>query len=144
VGRIDVYVKTIYRTSVFGVPTVIDENYRDDLELLEERIITLKARNFDEAILKGEKEATKYAVETKYLNPYGQKVRQKYIGSIDAFELFDDFEANVEVYSTTFIIESSLTNSQVTNNLMGNVYKNDRKIRTIFFNSEFSGIFKKC
>ena len=137
-------VKTIYRTSVSGAPKVIDENYRDNYDLLEERIVTLKARNFDEAISKGEKKAIKYALETKYLNPYGQKVSQKYIGSIDAFELFENFEANIEVYSTTFIVENSVTNDEITNNIMGNVYKNDRKIRTRFLNSEFSGIFIKC
>ncbi len=137
-------VKTLYRTSASGKPKITNEHYRDDLDLLEERIVTVKARNFDEAISKGEKEATTYASETEYLNPYGQKIRQKYIGSIDVFEPFESIEANVEVFSTTYLIKSSITNSEITDNVMGIVYKNDRELRINFLNSEFSEVIKKC
>ena len=132
-------VKTLYRTTTLGKPKKTDKYYRKNLDLIEERIITIKARNFDEAISKGEKEAIKYASETEYLNPYGQKVKQKYIASIDAFEPFEKLEANIEIFSTTFLSDTSITNSKLTNNMMGKIYKNERKLRTNFLNSEFSG-----
>lgn len=131
-------VKTLYRTTTLGKPKKTDKYYHKNLDLIEERIITIKARNFDEAISKGEKEATKYASETEYINPYGQKVKQKYIGSIDVFEAFEKLKANIEIFSTTFLSDTSITNSKLTNNMMGKVYKNERKLRTKFLNSEFS------
>lgn len=137
-------VKTLYRTVASGKPRITDENFRDDIDLVEERIVTIKARNFDEAITKGEKEAIKYASETDYPNPYGQKVIQKYIGSTDAFEPFEEIEANVEVYSSTYMIDSSVTDSEITDNVMGKRYKNDNKIRTKFLNSKFSAVAGKC
>ena len=136
-------VKTIYRILASGKPKITDENYREDLDLIQERIVTIKARNFDEAISIGEKEAIKYASETEYLNPYGQSIRQEYIGSIDAFEPFESISANVEVFSTTYLIESSINNDEITDNIMGKFYQNDKKIRTKFINSEFSGFIKK-
>jgi len=132
-------VKTLYRTIAFGQPTKIDKYYRENLDLIEERIVTLKARNFEEAISKGEKEAIKYASQTKYINPYGQKVKQEYIGSIDVFEPFKKLEANIEIFSTIFLSNKSITNAKLTNNMMGKVYKNERKLRRKFLNSEFSG-----
>lgn len=132
-------VKSLYRTVALGKPKKTDKYYRENLDLIEERIVTVKARNFNEAITKGEKEAKKYASETEHINPYGQKVKQKYIGSLDAFELYDKLKANLEVFSTTYLIKTSVSNSKLTNNVMGKVYKNEKKIRTKFFNREFSG-----
>jgi hypothetical protein len=132
-------VKTLYRTTALGKPKKTDDYYRENLDSIEERIVTIKARNFDEAISKGEKEAKKYASETNYLNPYGQKIKQKYIGSIDIFEPFAKIEAKIEIFSTTFLINSSISNTKLTNNIMGKVYKNEKKLRIKFFNSQFSG-----
>jgi len=132
-------VKTLYRTTASGKPEKTDKFYREELDLIEERIVTIKARNFDEAISKGEKEAIKYASETEYSNPYGQKVKQKYIGSIDIFELYEELESNIEVFSTTYLSDTSITNSKLTNNTMGKIYKNEKELRTKFLNSEFSG-----
>ena len=132
-------IKTLYRTTAMKKPKKTDKYYRKNLDLIEERIVTVKARNFDEAINKGEKEAIKYASETEYINPYGQKVKQKYIGSIDAFEPYGKLKANIEVFSTTYLCKASITNAKLTNNIMGKIYKNEKKIRRKFFNRELSG-----
>ena len=132
-------IKTLYRTTAKKKPKQTDKNYREDIDLIEERIVTLKARNFNDAITKGEKEAKEYASQTEYINPYGQKMKQKYIGSIDVFEPFDKIKANTEVFSTTYLIKTSVSNDKLTNNMMGKIYKNEKKIRTKFFNIEFSG-----
>jgi len=132
-------VKTLYRSTASGKLEKTDKFYREELDLIEERIVTIKARNSDEAISKGEKEAIKYASETEYSNPYGQKVKQKYIGSIDVFEPYEELESNIEVFSTTYLSDTSITNSKLTNNTMGKIYKNEKELRTKFFNGEFSG-----
>ena len=133
-------IKTLYRTIATDKPTKTDKYYRENIDLIEERIVTVKARNFNEAITKGEREAKKYASKTEYINPYGQKVKQKFIGSIDAFEPFDKIKANIEVFSTTYLSKSSVSNDKLTNNVMGKIYKNEKKIRTKFFNKEFNEI----
>lgn len=135
-------VKTLYRTKTVGKAKAIDSAYHDNYHLIEERIFTLKARSFDEAISKGEKEAIIYAKETSHLNPYGQKVVQKYIGSIDVFEPFEEIKANVEVFSTTFLVNKTVSNEQITSNMFGKEIKNEKKLRKKFLDCEFSGIVK--
>ena len=135
-------VKTLYRTRAVGKTTAIDSAYHDTYDLIEERILTLKARSFDEAISKGEKEAIRYAKETCHLNPYGQKVVQKFMGSIDAYEPFEAIEANVEVFSTTYLVNKTVSNEHITNNMFGNELKNEKKLRKKFLNREYSGVVK--
>ena len=76
-------VKTLTRWEAIGKPKSIDENFDEDATLVEERIVLIKARSFDEAIKKGEKEAENYLDE--YKNFYGQKVKQRYLKVCDAF-----------------------------------------------------------
>ncbi len=136
-------VKTIYRSKAVGRPKATDKRYRKDLDMIEEPIVNIKARSFDEAIKKGEIEARKYASSSPHINPYGQKVIQKYIGSIDAFEPFEDLSENKEVYSSTQLIPATWSNKTVTDRILGPEYKNERQLRTKFLNREFSGIVKK-
>ncbi len=135
-------VKTLYRTDAIGVPNKVNDDYREDLVLIEERIVTLKARTFNEAILKGEKSAIKYASETSYINPYGQAVRQEYIGYIDAFEPFGEVAPNVEIFSSTFLIEKSLPESEIVERVVGKEYERERKARLKFLNRDYSGEIK--
>ena len=135
-------VKTLYRTDAVGKPKKVNDDYRENVVLIEERIVTLKARTFDEAISKGEKEAVTYASETSHINPYGQNVEQKYIGYIDAFEPFEDIAPNIEVFSSTFLTEKNLSKSQVIDCVAGIEYENERQIRLKFLNREYSGEIK--
>ncbi len=68
-------VKTLTRWEAIGKPTNIDDNYDEEATLIEERIVLIKARSFDEAINKGEKEAKEDLSE--YKNFYGQKIKQR-------------------------------------------------------------------
>jgi hypothetical protein len=135
-------VKTLYRTDTIGAPKKVNEDYQEDLVLIEERIVTLKARTFDEAISKGEKEAITYARETSHINPYGQEVRQEYIGYIDAFEPFEELAPNIEVFSSTFLAEKSLPKSELIARVAGKEYENERQIRIKFLNKKYSGKIK--
>ena len=135
-------IKTIYRTKAIGKPDVVDAYYKKNIDMVEERIVVLKARNFDEAIRKGEKEANEYVGGT-HINPYGQKVVQKYIGTIDVFEMFDDLELNAEIYSSTHLIPKDESSKKISDRIMGKEYKNELKIRKKFLNREFSGVIRK-
>ena len=132
-------VKTLYRTDVIGKPEKVSNDYREDLVLIEERIVTLKARTFEEAISKGEKEAIAYANGTSHINPYGQKVEQKYLGYINVFDPYDEVAPNIEVFSSTFLAEKNLSNTQIINRVVGIEYESERQLRLKFCNREFSG-----
>lgn len=136
-------VKTIYRTKAIGKPTATDKYYRRALDMIEERIVLIKARSFSEAIKKGEKEAIKYTSTEHHINPYGQKVVQKYIGSIDAFETFEDMAENKEMYSSTHLVPAAWSNKTITARMFGPEHNNERQLRKKFLNRQFSGIVKK-
>ncbi len=93
-----------------GKPKTVDGNFDSDATLLEERVVLIKARSFDEAIKKDENEAANYLSE--YKNFYGQKVKQRYLKVCDAFELFDDPNENcVEVFSLTEMVSKEVKDS---------------------------------
>ncbi len=103
-------VKTLTRWEAIGKPKSIDENFDEDATLVEENFFLIKARSFDEATKKGEKEAKNNLSE--YKNFYGQKVKQRYLEVCDAFELFDEPNENgVEVFSSTEIISDKIKDS---------------------------------
>ena len=111
-------VKTLTRWEAIGKPAKIDDNYDEETTLLEERIVLIKARNFDEAIKKGEKEAKDNLSE--YKNFYGQKIRLRYLESCDAFELFDEpIETGVEIFSSIETVSRKIKDSALIENKMG-------------------------
>ncbi|GAA5216471.1 DUF4288 domain-containing protein [Corallincola platygyrae] len=132
--------KTLYRTVANGDPIAIDEHYRSDLVLIEERVVSIKARSFDDAIKWGEAEAEKYAKETSFVNPYGQDVTQEYLGFIDVFEPFENLPAGIEVFSSTYLAPQTLSPSQLIEHQAGCLFENERELRLKFCNQEFSGV----
>jgi hypothetical protein len=54
-------VKTLHRTQPIGRPVGRDKLYARAITLVEERVVILEARSFEEAIRRGEAEARKYA-----------------------------------------------------------------------------------
>jgi len=54
-------VKTLYRTRVVGRPARRDAAYDGDANVVEERVVLFRARSFDDAIRKAEREARAYA-----------------------------------------------------------------------------------
>ena len=99
-------VKTLYRTSARGRPVRRDAAFDPNAALIEERVLLVRARSFDEAIRKGEDEAREYARRPTYRNPYGQRVTTKYLEVCDAFNLFDEPANRREVYSRTEIVRA--------------------------------------
>ncbi len=111
-------VKTLTRWETFGEPASIDENYDEDIVFVEERVVLIKARSFDEAIKKGEKEARDDLSE--YPNFYGQTVKQRYLEVCDAFELFEEpKESGVEVFSSIECVSKTVDDSIIIENKFG-------------------------
>ncbi len=131
-------VKTLTRWEAIGKPKSIDENFDEDVTLVEERIVLIKARSFDEAIKKGEKEAKNNLSE--YKNFYCQEVKQRYLEVCDAFELFDEPNENgVEVFSSTEIVSEKIKDSTLIEGKFGKVESLEaKKKRRKFWNSELT------
>ena len=131
-------VKTVYRIEAKGMPVTADDRFDPEATGVEERVVLIRARSFDEAIAKGEAEAKEYASDT-YTNPYGQVVRTRFLRKSDAFELYDDPGANVEVYSSTELMPKATSNQQIVDQHFGvHETKAVHKTRRKFFNAKFS------
>ncbi len=76
--------------------------------------MTVRARNFDEAIRKAEEDAKNYSMELpRYRNCFGQLVRKRYLGLCDAFEMDCESASVAEVFSEMRLIPSALTKKNV-------------------------------
>jgi hypothetical protein len=112
-------VKTLYRTSARGRPVRRDAHYDPRAALIEERVVLVKARSFQEAIRKGEKEARAYVRGLTYRNPYGQHVTTKYLESCDVFRLFKAPANGCEVYSRMAIVRTGASATRMIDTLLG-------------------------
>jgi hypothetical protein len=132
-------VRTVYRSVPAGRPQGTDEDYAADVTLVEDRVVLIRARNFEEAIHKGEIEAKAYAAEALHRNPYGQPVQQRFLGYCDAYELWAEPGASIEIFSSTEIVAKSESDSRVIDRFIGS--KESRKAnrqRRNFFNIVFN------
>src|SRR6266404_8331606 len=103
-------VKTIYRSRCSGKTS--RPKGRTATTVVEERVVIFRARSFAEAIRKAEKEAKEYC-NWEYTNPFGQKVKTKYLGACDAFILFDPPKSGTEVYSGMNAIDPTISDAKV-------------------------------
>lgn len=147
-GRIDMNwswfgVKTIYRIEAFGRPQAIDSAYDPDATLIEERIVLFRARSFDEAIRRAEKEATQYAA-SQHRNPYGQTVKMRYLKSCDAFLMDESPGVSVEVFSATEVVHKQIPDDEILDSKLGKQRgSNDRQQRLKFLHQELAGTAPK-
>lgn len=132
-------VKTLYRACARGRPTKRDRHYQPDATLIEERVVLVRAADFDHALKGANREALAYARDG-YENLYGQKIETTFLGACDAFELFDPPGPAREVYSRTEIASRRLSNAAVVKQLMGpNSTKSERYARRQFVSRTLAG-----
>lgn len=112
-------VKTLYRVEARGRAARKDSDFDPDATLVEERVVLVRARSFDDAIARAEKEARAYAASPRWASPYGQQVATRYLGECDAFLLAADPGAGAEVYSRTAIVSASLSDNAMAESLLG-------------------------
>jgi Domain of unknown function (DUF4288) len=106
-------VKTLHRTEVRGRPGGRDAHYSNRMALVEERVVVLRARSFEEAIEKAEAEAKEYARGCQHRNPYGQRVRSRYLGYRSAYVFYDGVDSGTEVFSTTEVVPRSVSDRAI-------------------------------
>jgi hypothetical protein len=131
-------VKSIYRTETTGKAYSVGDGFSDEFDMIEERIVTVKARSFDEAIERVEKAAAEYAA-TPFTNPFGQTVQWKYTGSSDVYEPYDSIPADLEVYSNTYLISRALSDEELADNVLGRSFENEDDLRMNFLDSDIVG-----
>jgi hypothetical protein len=128
-------VKTLYRTQAVGRPRNVDAHFDSDCTLIEERVVIFRARSYEEAIQKAENEARSYPLPS-YRNIYGQRVVQRYLGTCDAYELFDPPAPSREVFSSTEVVSGSVTNEEIVSRRFGDEMRPNRSARTKFMDAE--------
>src|SRR5213594_645274 len=111
-------VKSLYRWHASGRPRAKDARFDARVSLVEERVVLFQARTFGEAIRAAEKEARAY-VKGKHVNPYGQQVRIRYLGAVDAFQMFGPPGRLVEVFSNTELVPKRVPDRVVVDRRMG-------------------------
>jgi hypothetical protein len=115
------------------------------MTLVEERIVILRARGFEEAIRKGEAEARSYARDCRHRNPYGQQVRQRYLAYCDAY-IFDDApKEGAEVYSSTEVAPRKSSDRALLRRVIGRkesrrAHQSRRNILDIVFDAPAPGV----
>lgn len=112
-------VRSLYRLVALGRPKNPSASYAPDATLVEERIVLVKARNNEEALRKAETEGKNYARSIRHTNGYGQRIKNRILKVLDAYELFDSLSSGAEVFSTTEEIDASIPDEQICKRLIG-------------------------
>ena len=111
-------VRTLYRWEAKGRPVRRPAHYDPKMTLVEDRVVLVKARGHREAIRKGEQEAKRY-VNGAVVNPFGQKVRIRYLGVCDAGEIYEDLATGAELFSDTYAVSRDCSDESVIDRFRG-------------------------
>ena len=134
-------VKTVFKITALGEPKGMDEHYRPDLAMIEERIVLIEAQGHDHAIALAEAQATRYAENYSHTNPYGQEVRCEYLGLANSYEAYpfeEQDETFPEVFSATRVLDASTTDAAIADALLG-PEEPPGEWRRVFLNVAFNG-----
>ena len=136
------FVKTLYRWVTSGKPSVTDRHFDPEFTLVEERIVMFNARDKDHALDLGAREARSYARHS-YFNPYGQRVRTRYLGVAWALELLDALGSGAEVWTSTEALPATISDSEVIKRRVGHEESPTELRRRInILNREFNAVPK--
>jgi len=135
-------VKTLFRLAATGKPKSPDRDFDPESTMVEERVVLFQARGFEDAIKQAEDEAQRYRGRTRFVNIYGQTVKLKFLGALDAFAIVDlSPSAGCEVYSSTAIVSRGVSNERLVNERFGKPEKRAAKTRHKFVDGEIlSGV----
>jgi hypothetical protein len=138
-------VRTVYRLEARGRPVGRDASYSPSTTLVEERVVVLKARSVPEAIQKAEADARRYAAECRHRNPYGQRVRTRYIGYCDAYRSGQSLASGAEVFSASEVVPRRVSDRAVVRRLIGSheskrATTERRNILDVVFNAPAPGV----
>jgi hypothetical protein len=91
-------VKVFLRTDAVGRARRVDPDYDPNRTLLEERVVSVRARDGKDAFGRVRARIAEDAVE--YENAYGQRVRQRLLPGWEAYELSSSPGDGTEVFSS--------------------------------------------
>jgi hypothetical protein len=131
-------VKYLVRAKVLGKPKGVKRTFKSTMDLLEERVLIIRARKVDDAFKKAEREQARYC-RRSYVSTYSQKVVFEPIACFDSFSLSsDDLRVRIlkgdlaEVYSRTELVRKTEADEMIVNRLFGKKAKNEQAHRLNF------------
>jgi hypothetical protein len=137
-------VKTLYRVAPEGRPLGKDRFYSASMTLIEERVIVVRARSADEAARMGRREAAQYARGHRR-NPYGQRVRVRFMGYIYVYDIDQPVREGIEVFSTTEVMSRAVPDRAVIRRQIGRpeserAYRSRRNVLNLVFAGTAPGV----
>jgi hypothetical protein len=88
------------------------------MTMVEERVVVVRARDIKEAIVIGERDAREYA-RLSHRNPYGQRVRARYMGHIDVYDINEPLRERTEVWSATEVVSRAIPDRAIIRRQVG-------------------------
>ena len=134
-------VRTVFRLRAHGKPDRHDPGYDAKATLVEERIVVVRGRNEAEALVKANVKGRMHA-RRSHVNPYGQRVRTAYMGIADISPLYVDPTLPGEVFWTTYVVPSTVTDAQLWRRIVPPNVAKELRVRRKFLNKEF-GWFRR-
>jgi hypothetical protein len=135
-------VKTFIVTRSKGPPKIRDPFFHPDFELLEERVLLVKAPSFGKAIERA-KRATEEYCKRSYVSVYDQKISLVPLRYVDCYEISGGFpgfkgkgETVFEIFSTIGIIDKKEPIKDILNRKTGVVRENEEELRFKFLEKE--------
>jgi hypothetical protein len=133
-------VKSLLRIQVIGEPIGTDEVYAPGNDLIEERVVIVRARSHKAAFRKAGREARRYRRGWTHINPYGQLVAARRVRQLASFVMFRRPAELREVWSATRVVPSTTADSELTERLFGPEETSEAlDRRKIFVSGMFSG-----
>ena len=131
------FVKSLFRTAASGAASNLDRNHDPSLTLVEERIVMFEAKDDRDALQQAAREARAYARDT-HVNPYGQRVKTRFLGALSSYELFETLAPGEEVFSETEVVAAEVPDAELVDRRMGHAESAaERRRRINFCNREF-------
>ena len=139
-------VKTLYRSQATGPRRGTDRLYASNVTVVEERVILVRARSAREAIRKAEAEAKTYAADS-HRNPYGQRVRTRFLGVVDAYDMNEPLREQAEVFSTNEVVPRRVSDQAIIARQLGRaesarVFASRRNVLDISFVAAARGVVR--
>jgi hypothetical protein len=96
------------------------------LSSYEERIVLIRAFDFDEALQKAQAESRQYVAEGLWFNADGEIVETSSLDGFDAFSLSDENVGDgIEIYSKVLFVPSSATDDELVDRGLGRQSEQD-------------------
>jgi hypothetical protein len=105
------FVKSLYRAATTGRASNVDRNFDPTITLVEERIVMFAAADADDALRQAAREA-RASARDMHVNPYGRRVKTRFLGALSAYESFATPASGLEIFSETEVVSASVPDDE--------------------------------